>query len=114
MFDDLYTAAWALSYADVIIYYPPLSVYGHPLTLGEVVGANFNSHGEVFAFPNFPDNNPERKASFTPPYPDVAVPGLSLISATSPVYFTGSFQGHDYNDTYVAAVGVDIAVASVS
>jgi hypothetical protein len=114
MFDALYTAAWALSYADVTIYYPPLSVYGHPLTLGEVVGANFNSHGEVFAFPNFPENNLERKTGFTPPYPDVAVPGLSLISATAPVYFTGTFQGHDYNDTYVAAVGVDIAVASVS
>jgi hypothetical protein len=37
-----------------------------------------------------------------------------LITATAPVYFTGTFMGYEYNDTYIAALGLDIAVSSVS
>jgi hypothetical protein len=44
----------------------------------------------------------------------VALEGVALITATAPVYFTGNFMGYTYNDTYVAALGVDIAVSSVS
>lgn len=114
LFDSLYTAAWTVSYAGAVVYYPPLAVYGHPLTMGDIVGDQYDPRAEPFVVPSLPENNPERLALFTKPYPDTAIPGLSLITALAPVYFTGAFQGHRYNDTYIGATGVDIAVSSVS
>ena len=114
VFDILYNGAWLISYADSILYYPPLTVYDHPLTFGDRVGTNFNSHDAPFSKPNFPENNPDRVAKFSDPYPDTAVPGLSLVSAIAPIYYTGSFRGYEYNDTYVASVGLDISMASIS
>jgi len=67
LFESLYTAAWLVSWAEVVMYYPPLAVYGHPLTMGDVVGGKYNSHGDAFIKPNLPQNNPERKATFTTP-----------------------------------------------
>jgi Protein tyrosine and serine/threonine kinase len=46
--------------------------------------------------------------------PDLAVPGLALISAIAPFYYTGNFLGYEYEDTYIGTVGVDIAVNAVS
>ena len=67
LFESLYTAAWVVSYAETVMYYPPLSVYGHPLNMGDVVGGAYDSHEEPFIVPNSPENNPTRKASFTAP-----------------------------------------------
>jgi hypothetical protein len=66
-FDALYTAAWFNCYSNAVIYYPPLTVYGHPLSLGDVFGPNFVTHDLIFIAPSMPENNPERKAEFTSP-----------------------------------------------
>jgi len=114
-FDRLYVAAWIGTRGEAWMYYPPLSAsVGHPFGFGDVLGAEYSSHEEEFVLPNFPENNPERLAYFTSPYPDTAVPGLSLITAQAPVYFTGQFQNRTYSETYVASTGVDISVASMS
>ena len=114
LFDSLYTAAWIGSYGEAWAYYPPMHVYGHPLTFGDILGGSYDSHEEEFVKPNLPENNPKRKAFFTTPYPDSAVPGLSLLTAMAPVYYSGIFKGVSYYDTYIASTGVDIAVSSVS
>lgn len=82
--------------------------------MGDVIGAAADLQDSPFVAPNLPANNPQRTSSFSKPYPDVAVPGLSLVTAMAPVYFTGSFHGHDYDDTYIASVGVDISIVAVS
>jgi hypothetical protein len=93
---------------------------------------------EEFVRLNLPQNNPEvsletkkrvwqlifcfflflfipRRSYFTKPSLDTAVPGLSLITTQAPVYFTGTFRGVQYQDTYLASTaGVDIAVSAVS
>ena len=114
LFDSLYTAAWIGTYGEAWAYYPPLRVYGHPFGFGDVLGPAYDSHKEAFVRPNLPRNNPTREAFFTDPYPDTAVPGLSLITALAPIYFTGTFRDNVYDDTYLASTGVDIAVSSVS
>jgi len=114
LFDSLYTAAWIGTHGEAWAYYPPLRVYGHPLGFGDVLGPAYDSHEEAFVRPNLPQNNPTREAFFTDPYPDTAVPGLSLITALAPIYFTGTFRDNVYDDTYLASTGVDIAVSSVS
>ncbi|CAB9514302.1 activated protein kinase catalytic subunit alpha-1 [Seminavis robusta] len=111
---SFYTAAWVGGEADTFMYYPPLSVYGHPLTIGDVVGEQYDSRVDLFITPALPQNNPERKATFAPPYPDVALPGVALITAVAPVYYTGRFQGYNYQDTFVATAGIDIKVSDVS
>jgi hypothetical protein len=71
MFDALYVAAWLVSYAEVVIYYPPMNTLqgpmGVPLTMADVVGSHYASHEDAFVKPNLPANNPERKAKFTAP-----------------------------------------------
>jgi 7 transmembrane sweet-taste receptor of 3 GCPR len=115
LFDRLYVAAWIGTRGEAWMYYPPFSkTVGHPFSFGDVLGEAYQSQDEEFVKPNLPLNNPERKAFFTPPYADTAVPGLSLITALAPVYYTGEFQGHVYNNTYIASTGVDISVASLS
>jgi serine/threonine protein kinase len=115
-FDSLYAAAWIGSYGNAWLYYPPLTVFtdGHPMTSGDIIGGDFETHDLPYIKPNLPENNPKRRAFFRSPYPDVAQPGLSLISAIAPVYFTGSFDNYTYNETYIASAGVDIAVLSTS
>ena len=113
-FERLYVAAWIGTYGDAWLYYPPLRVYGHPMSFGDMMGATYNSHDEVFVKPNLPDNNQDRNAYFTKPYSDTAIPGLSLITAQAPIYFTGTWQNHTYFNTYVASCGVDISIEAVS
>ena len=67
LFDSLYTAAWAHGKPETLIYYPPLSVYDHPLTFGDVIGGEYDASSEPFITPALPENNPERKAVFTEP-----------------------------------------------
>jgi hypothetical protein len=112
----LYTAAWTVSWGDTLPYFPPLRDEGAPLTLGdpEVLGPSWSGRDDPTTMAGAPENNPERVAKFINPYPDVAQPGVALISALAPVYFTGTFDGFEYNDTYIATAGVDIALASVS
>lgn len=115
--ERLYVAAWIGTPGEAWVYYPPLTkTYPdyQPLAMGDVLGPRYNSQEEEFVQPNLPENNPERRAYFSSPYADTAVPGLSLITAQAPVYFTGEFQGHTYNNTYIASTGVDISVASMS
>mmetsp|Transcript_24207 Transcript_24207/g.39516 ORF Transcript_24207/g.39516 Transcript_24207/m.39516 type:complete len:1286 (+) Transcript_24207:228-4085(+) len=116
--EKLYTAAWAATWSDGILYYPPLTVYteGEPLTLGDSgnVGPNWNGREDPATMTGHPDQNPRREAILLPPYPDVAQPGKSLISATAPVYFTGTFNGYEYVDTYLATTGLDIDLTSIA
>jgi serine/threonine protein kinase len=116
MFDSLYTAAWFGTYSNVWMYYPPMAVFGnhHPLTGGDIIGGCFKSHELPFVQPNLPEFNPDRKAFLRNPYPDVARPGLSLITALAPVYYNRTFGNYTYNDVYIASTGVDIAVDSTS
>jgi tRNA A-37 threonylcarbamoyl transferase component Bud32 len=111
-FDSLYTAAWSVTWGGGCTYYPPLQQYG--VTMGDVIGGTYSLREELYVVPFLPENNPERHAFFTKPYPDTAVPGLSLITAGAPIYFTGYYHNYTYQDTYIGTVGVDIAVASVS
>ena len=71
MFDALYVAAWLVSYAEVVIYYPPMNTLSTPIltpfTMADVVGSHYDSHEDAFVKPNLPANNPERKAKFTAP-----------------------------------------------
>jgi len=113
-FEQLYVAAWIGTYGEAWLYYPPMRVYGHPFSFGDILGPNYNSHEEEFVKPNLPENKPDRSAYFTAPYPDSAIPGLSLITAQAPIYFTGQWHNYTYNDTYVASTGVDLSVEAVS
>lgn len=115
--ERLYVAAWVGTRGEAWVYYPPLTkAYpeDQPIGFGDVLGHSYHSQEEEFVKPNLPENNPERRAHFTPPYADTAVPGLSLITAQAPIYFSGEFQGHVYDNTYIASTGVDISVASMS
>jgi signal transduction histidine kinase len=51
-------------------------------------------------FPVAPNNNPERKTIWLPPYPDDAGQGL-LISADTPIYYGDEFQGY---------IGIDVSL----
>eukprot|EP00977_Amphora_coffeiformis_P022174 scaffold10570_cov176-Amphora_coffeaeformis.AAC.24 len=114
-FEQLYVAAWIGTRGEAWLYYPPLrQPDSHPFGFGDVLGQAYHSHEEEFVKPNLPENNPERIAYFSAPYADTAVPGLSLITAQAPVYFSGEFRGYTYDDTYIASTGVDISVASLS
>ena len=49
------------------------------------------------------------------PYADRANPGLSIVSAVAPIYYTGSWQGFDdYNNTNLGLTGIDISITSIS
>ncbi|NJK78333.1 MAG: hypothetical protein HC944_06650, partial [Nanoarchaeota archaeon] len=113
--EKLYTAAWTVSWGDVLPYFPPLTVYsnGAPSNLGESVGPAYNGREDPTPKSAITDN-PNRTARFINPYPDIAQPGVALISAVAPIYYTGTFDGYQYNDTYIGTAGVDIALASVS
>ena len=111
----LYQAAWIGTRGEAWTYYPPLTKsYGHPLTFGDVLGPRYDSQDEEFVKPNLPPAFID-KAYFTKPYPDTAIPGLSLITAQAPIYYAGEFMGYTYpNNTYIASAGVDISVLSMS
>jgi hypothetical protein len=66
-FESLYVAAWILSPQDTHLYYPPLSVYGHPLTLGDTFGAYMDMNETAFMKPASPESNPGRTALFSEP-----------------------------------------------
>jgi len=114
--ERLYVAAWIGTHGEAWMYYPPFSAtYGHAMNFGDVLGANYNSHEEEFVKPNLPQHGGViDKAYFTPPYPDTAIPGLSLITAQAPIYLSGSVQGYDYNQTYIASTGLDISVSNMA
>lgn len=116
LFESLYTAAWVGTFGISWAYYPPLTVFsdGHPFGMGDVVGDTLDANVLPFVKPNLPENNPSRRSFFVDPYPDTARPGLSLITAMAPIYFTGNFGNFTYDDTYIASTGVDISVASTS
>jgi serine/threonine protein kinase len=113
-FEQLYTAAWFLTYGEVLLYYPPVGLNGHPFTLNDVLGPVSDTHEAAFVAPNLPANDPEREAKFSAPYPDIALPGLALITAMAPVYYTGEWYNYTYDDTYLGTVGIDIKVQLLS
>jgi hypothetical protein len=92
VFDSLYAAGYALSWGNIIWYYPPLSEYGHPLQIADVLGGEFDSHGIVTRAGFLPNENPLHLSAFYGPYADIASPFIALILATTPVYFTGEFM----------------------
>jgi hypothetical protein len=115
-FDNFYTAGWFVMYSNLQMYYPPMTVFGEglPFNMDEVVSENFTAHETAYFKPATPENNPNREALFSAPYPDDAQLGKSLISSIAPVYFTGNFSGFTYDDTFMGVVGMDIAVDSIS
>jgi serine/threonine protein kinase len=46
--------------------------------------------------------------------PDTSLPGVSMISAIAPVYYTGDFRGYQYQDTWMGVVGLDITIVAIS
>jgi signal transduction histidine kinase len=79
-------------------YYPVRGLPELELQNGAVEAAQ-NIHIEDF--PVAPNNNPERKTVWLPPYPDDAGQGL-LVSADTPVYYGDAFQGF---------IGIDVSLA---
>ncbi|KAI2506326.1 hypothetical protein MHU86_8157 [Fragilaria crotonensis] len=116
VFESLYIAAWIGTYGNAWLYYPPVLDFGEgrPFNFGDLVGSDFYTLDLPYIKPNLPENNPTRKAYLAEPYADVAQPGVSVITALAPIYFTGTFGNHTYNDTYFASAGLDIAVNSTS
>ncbi|CAB9523191.1 unknown protein [Seminavis robusta] len=53
-------------------------------------------------------------ATIGKPYADKANPGLSIVTAHAPVYYTGEWLGFNYNDTYVGLTGIDLSIDSMS
>lgn len=117
-FDSLYTAAWLGSWGEAWAYYPPLNKLsgGNPLTVSEAAGLGPDTSTKDLPFVklNLPWNNVERDVFFTSPYPDVAQPGLAMVSCLGPIYFTGTIGNKTYNDTYIASTGLDIGLESMS
>ena len=117
-FDSLYAAAWIGSWGEAWAYYPPLNKLagGEPFTVEEAAGLDpYVSTKEMpFVKANLPWNNVEREVFFTSPYPDVAQPGLAMVSCLGPIYFTGTIGDKTYNDTYIASTGLDIGLESMS
>uniref|UniRef100_A0A7S1G0J5 guanylate cyclase n=1 Tax=Corethron hystrix TaxID=216773 RepID=A0A7S1G0J5_9STRA len=91
-----------------------MNVFFEGLTFSDVAGPDYDTHETAFIRPNLPGNNPGRTAFFTAPYPDIAQAGKSIITASAPIYFTGEFYNHTFNETYIASTGLDISVASIS
>ena len=127
----LYTAAWVGTAGEAWWYYPPLprSTGMAPLSCSDNLGPRYNSRNEPFVAPNWPSNadgttDTKVAARLTVPYADVAIAGLSMITAMAPVYYTGTFTSTDsvtgqtttytYNDTYIASTGVDVSLASLA
>jgi hypothetical protein len=59
-FAQLYTAAWITTKGEATLYYPPLRVYGHPLTMADLMGGNYSTEDQEYVWPNLPQNNPKR------------------------------------------------------
>jgi hypothetical protein len=66
-FESLYVAAWIVTPQDTAIYYPPLRVYGHPLTQGDVFGPQPDMNETGLIKPASPKSNPGRTALFSEP-----------------------------------------------
>lgn len=114
LFRSLYKAGYILSWADTILYYPPVVRLAPPTSAADLFGGNFSSHGFVVGAGFLPDENPERRSAFYGPYPDYGFPGYALITATTPVYYTGTFMNYTFNNTYIAHAGIDISLNAVS
>ena len=115
-FDSFYSAAWIGSWGETWAYYPPMNQLagGEPYTLSDNAGANATTHDALFIKQNLPWNNPTREAHFTKPYPDYAEAGASIISSLAPLYYTGTVLNETFDDTYIASLGLDIHVDSIS
>lgn len=118
-YDSLYIGVWIVTPGDAIWYYPPMSAFAHPYTFSDIMGGDYSWRVYPAEPLGWPFNHSVRggnlkDALYDPPYADVAHPGLSMISAMAPVYYTGEWSGYDYNDTFIGAVGVDIALDSIA
>jgi hypothetical protein len=113
-FEKLYVAAWIMTKGEAFLYYPPGFGASHPYNAGDITGPLWNSSEYEWVYSNYPQHNPTRQAKFSAPYPDVSIPGLSLITAMVPMYYTGNWFNYTYNNTYLATIGIDIAIDSVS
>ncbi|KAL9190468.1 hypothetical protein ACHAXT_007679 [Thalassiosira profunda] len=118
-FDSLYSAAWIGSWGEAWAYYPPMNrlAGGQPSTFadpGVGIPPDGSTHELPFVKANLPLNNIAREAMFSKPYADYAQPGDSIITALAPLYFTGTIAGATYDDTYIASLGLDMEVESLS
>jgi hypothetical protein len=64
IFESLYAAAWIGSNGSAWAYYPPMTAFGdgHPMTLGDVLGPEFEAKDQPYVQPNLPENNPTRQS----------------------------------------------------
>ena len=117
-FDRLYIAAYGVTWGSSSTYYPPMTSFVPTggFNLNDVLGNNFTFQQDDALKPTLPQNNPNRVATIGTPYPDRAQPGLSIVTALAPVYYTGSWYGFEnaYNDTYLGLTGIDISISSMS
>ena len=123
-FDRLYTAVWINTRNDASVYYPPMNrVLGMPYTFGDAIGGNFSFKPLFDLFwTGGPDNGPPtaspippgRISFFGPAYSDLVHPGLIMISAYAPIYYTGTFRNTTYDDYLIGVAGSDINVTAIS
>jgi 7 transmembrane sweet-taste receptor of 3 GCPR len=115
-FDQLYLAAYAVTWGNAACYYPPMTAFvPRGFNLNDVLGPHASFKNDSAVQPTLPENNPNKLAVIGTPYADRANPGLSIVSALAPIYYTGSFYGFDnYNDTNLGLTAIDISIASIS
>lgn len=80
------------------IYYPNID-------LANLVPADLDVTTLPFYLMGTPENNPERKNTWTPPYQDPAGSGL-IVTSVSPIYAE--------NDTFRGIIGADIQLAQIT
>ena len=117
-FDRLYISAYGVTWGSSSTYYPPMTSFVPTggFNLNDILGSNFSFQNDVALEPTLPKNNPKRNAIIGTPYADRAQPGLSIVTALAPVYYTGSWYGFNnaYNNTYLGLTGIDISISSMS
>ena len=116
IYEQIYLAAYIMTFGEVALYYPPLQrLVGHPFVFSQVLGTDYSSRQQDIMQSNRPGGSIQRRRAYIgPPYPDAANPGLAILTAMAPVYYTGNWQNYTYNDTYLGLVGIDVSVAAFS
>ena len=97
-----------------------LSLHAHKnsstIIFADLQGNEFDSREMVSeAYFTAENGGKPRDSFFYGPYADALDPtGRAMITAVSFVYYNGTFRGLEYNDDYIAHLGFDILLTSVS
>lgn len=109
--DGFYVTAWIVTSGGVWSSYPGFNQVWPGHYFGDRVGGDWDSVKYADSRGITPQSNSDGVQVWTQPY--VAPGGKQVISATSPLYFTGDYQGGHYQDGYVGMVGIDILLGSL-